>query len=408
MTTWNSSDRYGNPSRMTFSNGDLTVAATSGYWTGGLWQSVRGTTSKSGGKVVFQTSPDVLTNDMRTVTGLMTSGPNIQDDPGVYPGQTPTGIGYYGNDGSVYLNAVSIATLRRQGNSPIMVAADFDAALAWFAVSEALGSCFEPQATPIIISNNRMTVNIEGYAVGEWRGSRSITERSSGLLYCECTPSASSTTVFGLCNSAQSMTANNTIGQGGTEGVSYKSDGTTVNCGGVSMSAWGTNTIGMAVNLTTGNVWFQYPATGYWNGNASYDPAAGTGGINLATQTVSGPYYAAVKCYSADAQTMNFGASAFVHTVPSGFMAWDNPSVPTLWNGDVLANQNPATGVGGLDISGFGAAAFPAWSTFDLNTSTANFSGAPLFGVDVPFGFGSWDPQPSGWAGYRPGGMVMT
>lgn len=64
------------------------------------------------------------------------------------------------------------------------------------------------------------------------------------------------------------------------------------------------------------------------------------------------------------------------------------------WNGDVIANQNPAGNIGGIDLTTYMAGATgPFYVGFTLrdtsNTVTANF-GATSFVDTPPSGYGNW------------------
>ena len=60
------------------------------------------------------------------------------------------------------------------------------------------------------------------------------------------------------------------------------------------------------------------------------------------------------------------------------------------WNNDILANQNPATDVGGISITAITGPLFPATSLTNLNEAvTANF-GATAYAQSVPTGGTNW------------------
>lgn len=69
---------------------------------------------------------------------------------------------------------------------------------------------------------------------------------------------------------------------------------------------------------------------------------------------------------------------------------WWN-SAAARWNGDILANQNPATGTGGFSTAALAAGPyFPMISIWQLNDSfTANFGGT-AYSITIPAGFSSW------------------
>lgn len=76
----------------------------------------------------------------------------------------------------------------------------------------------------------------------------------------------------------------------------------------------------IALDAANGLFWARNGAAGNWNGNASNNPATGTGGISiLYIGGAAIPLYPAA-CFGAIAAvTANFGDTAFTGTVPSGF-----------------------------------------------------------------------------------------
>lgn len=86
--------------------------------------------------------------------------------------------------------------------------------------------------------------------------------------------------------------------------------------------AWGVGqTIGVAVDLGAGKLWFRAP-NGTWIGDTA-DPVAGTGpAFNFA---VTVPLFPAVSLTTGTSITVNFGATAFANAAPMGYGAWRNP-----------------------------------------------------------------------------------
>ena len=82
--------------------------------------------------------------------------------------------------------------------------------------------------------------------------------------------------------------------------------------------------LGVAVDVGAAKIWFYAPSTGHWNSAVigSQNPATGTGGFS--TSGIGTPLYAAIGVYAeaTSAATINFGASAFAHTPPTGFSSW--------------------------------------------------------------------------------------
>ncbi len=80
------------------------------------------------------------------------------------------------------------------------------------------------------------------------------------------------------------------------------------------------NVRGVAIDLDASKIWVRKAPSGNWNNSGSANPATGAGGI---TFTTLGTTYAAfggivpgLVC------TVNFGATAYVGTAPSGFGNW--------------------------------------------------------------------------------------
>lgn len=68
--------------------------------------------------------------------------------------------------------------------------------------------------------------------------------------------------------------------------------------------------------------WLRFSG-GNWNGNAAYDPAAGTGGINTSAWDTGGLVPVFAVSVSGDSAIINAGGSSFSFTPPTGFSAWN-------------------------------------------------------------------------------------
>jgi hypothetical protein len=155
---------------------------------------------------------------------------------------------------------------------------------------------------------------------------RSTSGRTSGKLYIEAVYAGASAgdVGIGVCRSTYPLTGayiGNTApsvgvrnnGFGGSDGVYWANPSSDLNVGN---GVW----MFMAVDVTNSLVWLKKQGGTMWNNNASADPATGVGGISLSG---SGPIYVAGTAYtSPDVVTINFGGSAFVGAVPSGFSPW--------------------------------------------------------------------------------------
>jgi hypothetical protein len=87
----------------------------------------------------------------------------------------------------------------------------------------------------------------------------------------------------------------------------------------------------IAYDVTNRLVWYRLGAAGNWNANATYNPATGVGGVST-TPGVGIPAHPAVYVSQAtEILTANFGDTAFVGAVPSGYTSGftAGASVPT-------------------------------------------------------------------------------
>lgn len=157
---------------------------------------------------------------------------------------------------------------------------------------------------------------------------RSTTGISSGnKVYFEVTWSGTAggaSTCVGIASSSVNLGNINT-----SNGMclSYQSSGAIwYNAGntGVAIGAHGsTGTVCVAVDLVNKRFWARVGA-GNWNGNATFNPATNTGGVDISTLFTSTPIYVLVGSNSTiPTATVNFGATSFAQTVPSGFAAWN-------------------------------------------------------------------------------------
>jgi len=80
------------------------------------------------------------------------------------------------------------------------------------------------------------------------------------------------------------------------------------------------NVIGVAADFTARLIWFRVAPSGNWNGSGAANPATGTGGVNISA--LSGALFPMFGVNGGgDVVTANFGDSAFVGAVPSGYTA---------------------------------------------------------------------------------------
>lgn len=133
--------------------------------------------------------------------------------------------------------------------------------------------------------------------------------------------------------------------------------------------------ISVAADLTNRRVWFRLAPSGLWNNSGSQDPTDGTGGhggYGLVAGTIVpfvtfGNGYVGSGGVSGNAFTANFGDSAFVGAVPSGYTAgWPPLGPPPV---ELAGNLGGSSYYGKLS---YGKAPYSRISAF-----------APIFAADV-------------------------
>jgi hypothetical protein len=168
----------------------------------------------------------------------------------------------------------------------------------------------------ITLSNGNLTAT----ATTSNSGVRTILGLSAGKLYCEFTnnwTSGSSSVGLGKSTTLFSAVPNGqcSVLFGGAINLNGSNTGKSLGAGLVP-----TATIGMAVDIPNKLVWFRVAPTGNWNGSGTANPATGVGGQDISTLT--SPLYCWMSLgANGDVVTGNFGASAFVGAVPSGYTA---------------------------------------------------------------------------------------
>lgn len=180
------------------------------------------------------------------------------------------------------------------------------------------------KAASATLSNGDLTLTSGS---GTWSSARSVAGKSSGKWYFEAT--IGGTTGYhavGVANSStglESATLSNAPGADTNAWAVYSQrvaifppyylenwnsyhNGAATNV----FAQAANDTIMVAADLTAGKIWFG--RNGVWVG----DPAAGTG---EAFSGLSGTLYAILSGYGGKSITGNFGGSAFLYSVPSGF-----------------------------------------------------------------------------------------
>jgi hypothetical protein len=174
--------------------------------------------------------------------------------------------------------------------------------------------------TNVTLSGSNLTAT--GVAAGNG-GVRSVNGFTSGKYYFEytCTTWAGLTMVLGVGNSSASLssnTANQSVFYAGN-GFIYINGAQQFPPAGIAPSNG--DVICIALDLTNKLIWFRQGAAGSWNIAMGGSPSAGTGGLDISAITSPGIYALMAHNSQAPVITANFGDSAFVGIVPSGFIA---------------------------------------------------------------------------------------
>jgi len=182
------------------------------------------------------------------------------------------------------------------------------------------------KATSVTLVNGNLTF-VSGWLA--YNGVRAVASALSGKKYWELTPrkitSVPSAIFEGLANASLSTNGPTFLG-GDSNGIGWAGDGKVWinNAVVATIQGWQqTDVLSFAVDLGSKRIWFRTNA-GNWNNNPANDPATNTGGIDIST-LVGGPYYAFGQGGNSgleDSLHANFGGSAYVHSVPSGFSHW--------------------------------------------------------------------------------------
>lgn len=176
----------------------------------------------------------------------------------------------------------------------------------------------------ITLSGGNLTATFSSAVRG---GVRCDTSFAGGLLYFEVVNTANNNIEVGWANATQALTTElgaNTNGisaEPNTARVLFNSSslGPVTVSTGLLVVPW---TLCVAINFTTKLFWARVNGYG-WNGSATADPAAGTGGYSFAT-IAAGPYFPMFTSSSSGASiTARFGASSMWFPIPAGFSTLD-------------------------------------------------------------------------------------
>ena len=168
----------------------------------------------------------------------------------------------------------------------------------------------------ITLSNANLTMTFAQFGQ---LGGRSVDSFASGKYYWEVTfPNGSaSTTGSGIANAGATLTTFGAAGQAlvDTSG-NIRVNGATIS----TIPNIAANGIAcIALDVGAALIWFRNGASGNWNNNAGFNPAAGTGGHSISAITGALLAYGGDNNANGQSIIANFGATAFAGVPPGGF-----------------------------------------------------------------------------------------
>jgi SPRY domain len=186
-------------------------------------------------------------------------------------------------------------------------------------------------ATAVTLSGGNLVVTNIGTTSGD-QGARvaATSGRTTSKYYFEITISTlvgagGGNTGVGVATTASTYTGMGNNATSGAE-VFTNNGGIYANGGSTGFTGLGAfasgNIIQVAIDLDNRKAWFKKTSGSQWNGMASHDPATNTGGGVIPAGTIT-PIctFGGSGGTTGNVFTANLGASAFVGTVPAGFMA---------------------------------------------------------------------------------------
>lgn len=181
------------------------------------------------------------------------------------------------------------------------------------------------KSTRVALSSLNMIARKNAGTTGTWDGARATLGRSSGKRYFEVlnvrTTGTDNNVFTGIAKSTSPIDTASGFPGGDANGYGiYMLNGNKYNNGAATAysTAWdGNTTIGVAVDLDAGKVWFANENV--WG--SSGDPAAGTG---EAFSGLSGTFFPMASHLNINVfqSTARFVLSSFLYTPPSGFLPW--------------------------------------------------------------------------------------
>lgn len=166
------------------------------------------------------------------------------------------------------------------------------------------------------LSGGNLTINTTNSG-----GARSIFGATSGKYYLEltCTTIQQFASAFGIANSTATFTTGTYINTATVQAGSGSININNVSVGGLGGSIANGTIIGIALDLTNGQIWFRRSPSGNWNNSGTANPATNTGGFSISSIVGTGLFAYIAAGSVSETYTANFGATTFSGAVPSGF-----------------------------------------------------------------------------------------
>ena len=297
---------------MALTGGNLTVKSTSSALPIGQYYGAISTTARNSGKVYFEVTQDVYLTQ-RIEVGLVTGTSHMGMPSNSYIGSTAGGYGvdldWSGNTLTLNNSTSSTVGTGLTANGDVLgIAVDFTTGKWWVRKNGVWGGCGGSWGAVI----NDPVAGTGGSAFSFTPGA---------TLYAAVALNGTTVQVtgnFGATPFAYAaptgFTAWDSLPTGTTVDLYHNSFPTTINNAPLLSNG---DVVGVATDFDAGKAWFSFNGT--WIGSG--DPAAGT---NPAfTFTPNTPLLASMCFYDDVAQaTVNFGATTFAETTPSGFEPW--------------------------------------------------------------------------------------
>lgn len=192
-------------------------------------------------------------------------------------------------------------------------------------------------------------------------GVRAVDRQVTGKVYWECTLNTITGAGTGVGVSLAGFTITQNPSTTGVVGscALVRSGLVHMGSGDVAGVAFGVipngTVVCIAYDIGVGTIWFRLGAAGLWNTNAAANPATGVGGILTSGLGSIWPIFPTTWfAGTSDQTTANFGDTAFVGAVPSGFTSGfvAGATVPTSLGAWGMVRETVITSNGVLNVQG--------------------------------------------------------